>query len=53
MNKKLIASAAVIAAAASMSAANAQDITVTIDGTNVAFDQPPIIDSDRTGKDNK
>lgn len=48
MNKKLIASAAVIAAAASMSAANAQDITVTIDGTNVAFDQPPIIDSDRT-----
>lgn len=48
MNKKFMAAAAVTAAAVSMSAAYAQDITVTIDGQNVAFDQPPIIDNDRT-----
>lgn len=48
MNKKIMTAAAVTAAAVSMSAAYAQDITVTIDGQNVAFDQPPIIDNDRT-----
>lgn len=48
MNKKIMTAAAVTAAAMSMSAAYAQDISVTIDGQGVQFDQPPIIDNDRT-----
>lgn len=48
MNKKIIAAALASVTVVSMSAANAQDITVTINGTEVQFDQPPIIDSDRT-----
>jgi N-acetylmuramoyl-L-alanine amidase len=48
MNKKIITAVAVTAAAASMSAAYAKDITVSVNGKNVDFDQPPVIDNDRT-----
>jgi hypothetical protein len=48
MNKKIITAVAVTAAAASMSAAYAKDITVSVNGKNVEFDQPPVIDNDRT-----
>lgn len=48
MNKKIISAVAVTAAVASMSAAYAQDITVSVDGKGVDFDQLPVIENDRT-----
>ena len=47
MKKSFIAVSAAAAAMLS-SAVYAQDITVTVDGKNVEFDQPPVIENDRT-----
>lgn len=48
MKKILLTAAAAAIAALSLTAAAENDITVTVNGKNVTFDQPPVIDNDRT-----
>lgn len=48
MKKALLTTVAAVIAVSSLAAAAENDITVTVNGSNVAFDQPPVIDNDRT-----
>lgn len=48
MKKQISAAVAFAAAAACAGAVNAQDISVTVNGAPVEFDQPPVIQNDRT-----
>ncbi len=47
MNKKIIAAAAIAALSATSALADG-DITVSVNGENVVFDQAPVIENDRT-----
>lgn len=46
--KKILSTIAVVMAVSSFAVAAENDISVTVDGNNVVFDQPPVIDNDRT-----
>lgn len=48
MKKILLTAAATVIAVSSLTAAAENDITVTVNGRSVMFDQPPVIDNDRT-----